>query len=125
MRNFLAPWLAMTSCYSGESAPYSNNKALVLDCCYAGYGWLLGSKNRLLGSLCVFLILAFLLKGIYNRYLHPLRRFPGPFWASVTDFHKLYILSSSDLTNLFLDHHKKYGRMPLSLAQNHTHIEGC
>lgn len=36
--------------------------------------------------------LAFAL-GFYNRYLHPLRRFPGPFWASVTSLHFPYLLT--------------------------------
>jgi hypothetical protein len=47
--------------------------------------------------------------GIYNRYFHPLRDFPGPFWASVTDFYKLWILSTKQAHTLGLTYHQKYG----------------
>jgi len=89
---------------------YSNDHTLLLGWCFAGFEGLLESKSRVFGTSCVVLILSFVSKGVYNRYLHPLRHFPGPFWASVTDFHKLYLLSSSDLTSLFLGQHKRYGK---------------
>jgi hypothetical protein len=48
-------------------------------------------------------------RGIYNRYLHPLREFPGPFWASVSDFFKLWILHTKQVHTLGLDYHQRYG----------------
>ena len=48
-------------------------------------------------------------KGIYNRYLHPLRHFPGPFWGSVSDFYKLYVIAKKDAHTRGVKMHKKYG----------------
>ena len=59
------------------------------------------------GLLATFLI--FLVKGIYDRYFHPLQDFPGPFWGSVTDLSKLSALSTSDITAVSLELHRKYG----------------
>ena len=50
-----------------------------------------------------------LYRGLYNRYFHPLRRFPGPFWGSVSDFFKLWILHTKQAHTLGLDYHEKYG----------------
>ncbi|KAJ9201541.1 hypothetical protein DTO164E3_3434 [Paecilomyces variotii] len=50
-----------------------------------------------------------LYRGIYNRYFHPLRDFPGPFWASVSDFFKLWILHTKQAHILGLKYHEKYG----------------
>lgn len=60
----------------------------------------------ILTILACAIVLIFL--GVYNRYLHPLCKVPGPFWGSVTDFYKLAALSR-DLTQFSLDLHKKYG----------------
>ena len=54
-------------------------------------------------------ILIFVIKGIYNRYFHPLKDIPGPFWSSITDLAKLSALSSSDITAFSLELHQRYG----------------
>lgn len=54
--------------------------------------------------------LALLANGIYNRYFHPLRHVPGPFWASVTDFWKLYICMTKESHIRGLELHKVYGQ---------------
>lgn len=63
---------------------------------------------------------AVMLRGIYNRYFHPLRNFPGPFWGGVTDFYKLYIFASTHIPSATMELHQKYGpytmlRRPLRL----------
>ena len=55
-------------------------------------------------SLC---LLGLLGKGFYNRYLHPLCGYPGPFWASVTEFYVLFTIKSIPTRGLEL--HDKYG----------------
>ena len=54
-------------------------------------------------------ILTFVIRGTYNRYFHPLKDVPGPFWNSVTDLSQLSVLSCSDLTAFSLELHQKYG----------------
>lgn len=46
---------------------------------------------------------------IYNRYFHPLRHFPGPFWASVSDFWKLYICMTKESHTRGIKLHDIYG----------------
>lgn len=50
-----------------------------------------------------------LLNSIYNRYFHPLSHVPGPFWGSVSDFYKLYIIAKKDAHTRGIAMHKKYG----------------
>ena len=52
-------------------------------------------------------------KGCYNRYFHPLSGYPGPFWASVTDFYILFTIKS--IPTRGLNWHEKYGRCPKNL----------
>lgn len=39
-------------------------------------------------------ILALICHAIYNRYYHPLHKFPGPFWGSVTDLYNTYLFGT-------------------------------
>ena len=48
---------------------------------------------------------------VSSRYLHPLSRFPGPFWASISNFWKLYILSTKESHTRGIEYHKKYGML--------------
>ena len=59
-------------------------------------------------SLILFVLYG-IYRAIYNRYFHPLRQFPGPFWASVSDFFKLWILHTKQAHTLGLQYHEKYG----------------
>ena len=69
----------------------------------------MAEKNCVVSAITVIVLFAFL-KGLYNRYFHPLRKFPGPFWGSVTDFYKLFIISKMDAHTRGVEMHKKYGR---------------
>lgn len=46
---------------------------------------------------------------IYYRFFHPLRAFPGPFWASVTRLWIAYHNIKADECELELSLHRKYG----------------
>ncbi|KXS98944.1 hypothetical protein AC579_6731 [Pseudocercospora musae] len=48
---------------------------------------------------------------IYNRFFHPLRHFPGPFWASITPLWYWYSIRYSIGDNYQLAIHKRYGSM--------------
>ena len=64
----------------------------------------------LLSVTCVA-ILAAVGHGIYNRYFHPLRRLPGPIWASLTDLYKLHALWAKHIPTSQLALHKEYGML--------------
>lgn len=64
-------------------------------------------------TICAVAVSTLVAKGIYNRYFHPLRDFPGPFWASVSDFWKLYICSTKESHTISIKLHKKYGQSSL------------
>ena len=46
---------------------------------------------------------------IYYRLLHPLAKYPGPFWASVTNVWKAYHLSTLHLPDKLVGLHEQYG----------------
>lgn len=54
-------------------------------------------------------ILALLSHATYNRYFHPLRQFPGPFWGSVTDIYNTYLFGTRQVHLEQLKLHAKYG----------------
>lgn len=59
----------------------------------------------------VFIIIIFLslFYVLYQRFLHPLSRYPGPFLASLTDLYKVYLLYTGRLPALLLQLHEKHG----------------
>lgn len=46
---------------------------------------------------------------VYRRYFHSLAKFPGPFWASVTNFWMAYQLWSLRMPVTMTRMHEKYG----------------
>ncbi|EXJ67688.1 uncharacterized protein A1O5_09034 [Cladophialophora psammophila CBS 110553] len=58
---------------------------------------------------------------IYNRYFHPLRDIPGPFWASVTSLWYFRAVRNGRGQDYQLPIHKKYGTM-VRLAPNQVQI---
>lgn len=62
-----------------------------------------------LSLVIAFLLLYAVYRAIYNRFFHPLRHFPGPFWASVSDFFKLWLIHTKQSHTLGLRYHEKYG----------------
>ena len=61
---------------------------------------------HILAVIIVFVIVA---NAIYNRYFHPLHKFPGPFWGSVTDLYNTYLLSTRQVHVKQLRLHEQYG----------------
>ncbi|KAJ4387313.1 hypothetical protein N0V93_007902 [Gnomoniopsis smithogilvyi] len=56
-----------------------------------------------------YVLLNFAYQIIYYRFLHPLRIFPGPFWASVTRLWITYHNVKGDEPTTFRELHRKYG----------------
>ena len=46
---------------------------------------------------------------LYRLFFHPLRRFPGPFWARLSNLYHLYIIRKSDNYLVMQKLHEKYG----------------
>ena len=101
---------------------YGQDYVLLSNWYISGLKHLLESQTRLL-SVFYLVLLVLILRATYNRYLHPLRHFPGPFWASVTDFYKLYLLYTGDLTSLSLKQHRTYGKSIPSVIPLHMHTK--
>ena len=47
--------------------------------------------------------------GIYNKFFHPLRKFPGPFWASITDLWYFRVVRYGEGRKVHWGLHQKYG----------------
>ncbi|KAF3398230.1 Trichodiene oxygenase [Penicillium rolfsii] len=95
----------MSIIYTPYAAAMASNKALAFG----------------VGASAVFM-LYWVTSIIYLRYLHPLRKFPGPFWASVSGEWLYRILSGQfpeqDLATL----HKQYETQGLRIAPNELHV---
>jgi len=65
------------------------------------------SFRFLISNLLLFVVLV-LLRGIRNRYFHPLSRFPGPFWGSVTSLYLAYMIKS--IPTFGYELHQRYGK---------------
>lgn len=71
--------------------------------------------GRLCLTLLSYIVLSFLYQIIYYRFFHPLSRFPGPFWATVTRLYGAYFnFKGKDYLNTW-ELHKKYGMLVNSL----------
>jgi cytochrome P450 len=46
---------------------------------------------------------------LYNVYLHPLSKYPGPFWSAATHIPRVRVLLSGQLSYHVLELHEKYG----------------
>ena len=55
------------------------------------------------------LLVALTCRAVYNRYFHPLHKFPGPFWGSLTDLYHTYLFSTRQAHVKLLHIHKKHG----------------
>lgn len=64
-------------------------------------------------TICTIIVGPLVGNMIYNRYFHPLRHFPGPFWASVSDFWKLYFCMTKETHTRGIKLHDRYGRFLL------------
>jgi cytochrome P450 len=60
-------------------------------------------------ALCGYVALRVSYQIVYYRFFHPLRHFPGPFWASVTRLWIAYHNIKADECELELALHRKYG----------------
>lgn len=73
------------------------------------YPWLASFYALLRDVVGPLLFVILVLRGVYNRYLHPLSKTPGPFWASITDLYKLSALWSGDVSEFAIRLHQRYG----------------
>lgn len=55
---------------------------------------------------------------LYNIFLHPYAKYPGPFWAKVTPLYSLWHAYVGDLHVDVLRCHNKYGMRASSTLQN-------
>ena len=77
------------------------------------YSLLRFATHHALFSLTALCFLAFICIATYNRYFHPLHKFPGPFWGSITDFYNTYLFSTRKVHLKLLALHEHYGLLPI------------
>lgn len=69
----------------------------------------MASMSLLLVLPVAYFLISFAYQVFYYRFLHPLRIFPGPFWASVTRLWITYHNVRGDEPWTFQALHRKYG----------------
>ena len=65
--------------------------------------------HHVLSAILVLIFCVATYNALYNRYFHPLHRFPGPFWGSVTDLYHTYLLGTGQVHLKQLRLHQSYG----------------
>lgn len=60
---------------------------------------------------------------LHVRFFHPLREFPGPFWAAHTDLWRVYHLSTKRFPDTLLKLHARHGPV-VRIAPNDLSFEG-
>lgn len=73
------------------------------------HGWLYLSFGNILALLVALFVVGVSCNALFNRYLHALRDFPGPFWGSVTDFYNTCLFATSQVHLKMLKLHEKHG----------------
>ncbi|KAH9827687.1 Isotrichodermin C-15 hydroxylase [Teratosphaeria destructans] len=58
---------------------------------------------------------------LYNRFFHPLARFPGPFIATFTNLWKVYQVSTSNYEDVLLELHRQHGKI-VRIGPNHLDV---
>ena len=81
------------------------------------------SPLRFIVSQLALSIVVLIANAIRNRYYHPLHRFPGPFWGSITDFYKTYLFSTQIYHEKVYSLHEKYGKF-LQLIRKTQRLSG-
>jgi hypothetical protein len=71
--------------------------------------------------LLILSILALAFQALYNRYFHPLRNIPGPFWASISRVWWLLVATGGKQHEIHVSCHEKYGPLPLYYPYIPTH----
>lgn len=84
----------------------------------------LSAQDTNISVLVVSLLVGGILSYVfYQQWLHPLSRFPGPFWASLTDVWKVHILRTGTMPAQMRSLHERYGDVvrigPNELSFNH------
>lgn len=69
----------------------------------------MASMSLLLVLPLAYVLISFAYQAVHYRFLHPLRIFPGPFWASVTRLWITYHDFRGDEPWTFQALHRKYG----------------
>jgi len=73
-------------------------------------------------SLCIIALLLFVFSYcLYNRYFHPLSKYPGPPLASITDLWKSYQVLLGTYEHTLLDLHRQHGAF-VRIGPNHLDI---
>lgn len=74
--------------------------------------------GRVCLAISLYFVLKFLYQIIYYRLFHPLKIFPGPFWASVTRLYiTFYNLQGTEHLRM-LDLHRKYGKLLVPVSRD-------
>lgn len=80
-------------------------------------------QNMLLAYLPLFGLALVVARFLHIHFFHPLRRFPGPFWAVHTDLWRVYQLSTKRFPEKLLELHTRYGPV-VRIAPNELSFDG-
>lgn len=69
--------------------------------------------NNIVGLVNAFLVSYVVMTTVYNLYLHPLAKYPGPFWCKLSSIPSWYYTKNQDRHLWLLSLQEKYGGLAL------------
>lgn len=70
---------------------------------------MLASPALTMSAIVALMVISAIVYTAYQLFFSPLSRFPGPFWAKLSDFGMLLSALEGDANRHFVSLHKKYG----------------
>ena len=77
---------------------------------YVNWLWEYLNAHRATAIIASFVLIP-LITVVYNRRIHPLSKFPSPFFGSITDIYKTYLFSTKEFHLKSLALHEQYGQL--------------
>lgn len=70
---------------------------------------LLASPALIMSAIAALMVISAVVYTVYQLFFSPLSRFPGPFWAKLSDFGMLLMALEGDANRHFVSLHKRFG----------------
>lgn len=83
------------------------------------------TPGNIILAIFAYYLLRLIIESVYYRFFHPLSKFPGPFWASISRLWIAYHNLKEDELYLILKLHQEYGMKNLHDTESFPDLSIC